>query len=140
MPIELPRQLEREADGRWIAEVPSIPGVIVYGSSPRQALEAARRLAADVTEDWRIRGEPVPEMDVDAGALTMVVGGHIARVLPGEIDGTLIGYVDGLPGAHTQAASLDELFLNLTEVIGLVTENDSAPENLPEERLSTREN
>lgn len=48
--------------------------------------------------------------------------------------------VDALPGAHTQAASLDELFRNLSEVIRLVTGNDSAPENLPEERLSTREN
>lgn len=116
------------------------PGVIVYGSSAERALEAARRLAADVTEEGRLRGEPVPEMDMNAYALTMVIGGHVATVAPGEATSSLVGYVDGLPGAHTQAASLDELVLNLSEVIGLVTGNDSAPENLPEERLSTREN
>jgi predicted RNase H-like HicB family nuclease len=131
-------ELEREVDGRWIAEVPAIPGVIVYGSSPEQALNAARRLAADVTEDRRIRGEPVPEMDV--GALKMVVGSHVAAVAPGEATSLLVGYVEGLLGAHTHAASLDELFLNISEAVGLVTENDSVPENLPEERLSTREN
>lgn len=106
MPVKLPVQLEREADGRWIVEVPSIPGVIVYGSSPEQALQAARRLAADVTEDRRMHGEPVPEMDVDADALTMLVGTHVATVAPGEATRFLVGYVNGLAGAHTQARYL----------------------------------
>ena len=96
-PSALPVELEREVDGRWIAEVPPIPGVIVYGSSPEQALEAAWRLAADVTEDRRIRGEPMPEMDVDADALTMVVGSHVATVARGGTTGLLVGYVDALP-------------------------------------------
>lgn len=87
-----------------------------------------------------MRGERLPEIDVDADALTMVVGSHVAAVAPGETTSVLVGYVDGLPGAHTQAASLDELFLNLSEVIGLVTGTGPAPANLPEERLSAREN
>jgi predicted RNase H-like HicB family nuclease len=132
-------ELEREVDGRWIAEVPAVPGAIVYGSSPEQAVGRVRRLAAGVIEHRRMRGEQVPEMDGDADSLTMVVGSHGATVVPGEAASLLVGYVDGLPGAHTQAASLDELFLNLSEIIGLVTGNDSAPENLPEVRLSTRE-
>lgn len=132
-------ELEREVDGRWIAEVPAIPGAIVYGSSSEQAMETLRRLVAEVIEDRRMHGEQVPEMDRDADSLTMVVGSHIATVVPGEAASLLVGYVEGLPGAHTQAASLDELFLNLSEVIQLVTGNDSAPENLPEVRLSTRE-
>lgn len=36
-----------------------------------------------------------------------------------------VGIVPGLPGAHTQAASLDELQANLKEVIELVFEEDS---------------
>ena len=36
--------------------------------------------------------------------------------------GLLVGYVPGWPGAHTQAASLDELQVNLREVIELLLE------------------
>jgi len=41
--------------------------------------------------------------------------------------GFYVGYVPGLPGAHTQAESLDELNKNLKEVIELVLE-DGVPE------------
>ena len=43
--------------------------------------------------------------------------------------GLLVAFVPGLPGAHTQAESLDELKANLTEVIALCLE-DMPPENL----------
>ena len=36
--------------------------------------------------------------------------------------GLLVGYVPGLPGAHTQAKSLDELQANLREVLELLLE------------------
>ena len=36
-----------------------------------------------------------------------------------------VGTVPGVPGAHTQAASLDELRANLEEVIGLLLEEDA---------------
>ena len=32
-------ELEQESDGRWIADVPSIPGAIVYGATKKEALE-----------------------------------------------------------------------------------------------------
>jgi predicted RNase H-like HicB family nuclease len=35
-----------------------------------------------------------------------------------------VGYVPGFPGAHTQAASLDELHKNLQEVLQLLLEED----------------
>lgn len=140
MPLHLPVELDLEVDGRWIAEVPAIPGATVYGSSPEQALEAARQLATDVIEDRLMRGEPLPELNVDADVLTMVVASHVATVVRGTSTSLFVGYVDGMPGAHTQAESLDELFLNLSEVIALAAGSDSAPENLPEERLSAREN
>ena len=36
--------------------------------------------------------------------------------------GYFVGYVPGIPGAHTQASSLDELRVNLKEVLELVLE------------------
>jgi predicted RNase H-like HicB family nuclease len=43
--------------------------------------------------------------------------------------GLYVGYVPGLPGAHTQAASLDELNANLREVIAMLLEDgDRVPE------------
>ena len=37
--------------------------------------------------------------------------------------GLLVGYVPGFPGAHSQAASLDELQANLHEVIAMLLED-----------------
>lgn len=36
--ITLIVELEREEDGRWIAEVPELPGVMVYGASEGEAM------------------------------------------------------------------------------------------------------
>ena len=37
--------------------------------------------------------------------------------------GLLVGYVPGFPGAHSQAASLDELNANLREVLAMLLED-----------------
>ncbi len=37
--------------------------------------------------------------------------------------GLYVGYVPGLPGAHTQAESLDELNVNLREVVAMLLED-----------------
>ena len=42
--------------------------------------------------------------------------------------GLYVGYVPGLPGAHTQAETLDELEKNLCEVLSMLLE-DGRPEN-----------
>lgn len=39
------------------------------------------------------------------------------------VTGLLVGYVPGLPGAHSQAASLDELNVNLREVVAMLLED-----------------
>jgi len=39
---------EQEEDGRWIAEIPAIPGVLAYGVTPLQAGEKAKALALRV--------------------------------------------------------------------------------------------
>ena len=41
-------ELEREEDGRWIAEVPSLPGVLTYGQSREEALTRVEALALQV--------------------------------------------------------------------------------------------
>jgi predicted RNase H-like HicB family nuclease len=55
-------ELEREEDGRWIAEVPSIPGVMVYGESRNEAIQGVKALALRVIADRLEHGEPVPEV------------------------------------------------------------------------------
>ena len=44
-------EIEQEEDGRWIAEVPDLPGVMVYGESRPQAISKAEALALRVIAD-----------------------------------------------------------------------------------------
>lgn len=44
-------QFDREKDGRWIAEVPELPGVMVYGDTPESALASVKALAFRVLAD-----------------------------------------------------------------------------------------
>lgn len=41
-------QHDREEDGRWIAEVPELPGVLAYGATADEAMAAASGLASRV--------------------------------------------------------------------------------------------
>lgn len=46
--MEMPRlavELEPEEDGRWIAEIRSLPGVLAYGSTREEALSRVEALA-----------------------------------------------------------------------------------------------
>lgn len=47
-PLDFKVEVEREEDGRWIAEVPELPGVIVYGEDRASAVAKAQALAARV--------------------------------------------------------------------------------------------
>jgi predicted RNase H-like HicB family nuclease len=55
-------ELEQEADGRWIAEVAALPGVLAYGESPEEARDKAEALALRVLADRLEHGEAVPEL------------------------------------------------------------------------------
>ena len=44
-------EFDREEDGRWIAEVLELPGVLVYGASRVEAKSKAEALALRVLED-----------------------------------------------------------------------------------------
>jgi predicted RNase H-like HicB family nuclease len=54
---------EREDDGRWLAEVPELPGVLAYGLTPDDAIAKAKALSFCVMADRIEHGERVPEMD-----------------------------------------------------------------------------
>jgi predicted RNase H-like HicB family nuclease len=51
---------EREEDGRWIAEVPALPGVLAYGTTEVEASARAIVLALRVIADRIENGEPLP--------------------------------------------------------------------------------
>jgi predicted RNase H-like HicB family nuclease len=54
-------ELEQEEDGRWIAEIPELPGTMVYGDSREQAISKAEALAFRVIADRLEHGEMVGE-------------------------------------------------------------------------------
>jgi predicted RNase H-like HicB family nuclease len=55
-------EIEREKDRRWIAEVPDLPGVMVYGETRKQAIAKAEALALRVIADRLDHGETIPEL------------------------------------------------------------------------------
>ena len=51
-------ELEREDDGRWLAEVPELPGVMTYGQSRDEAVAKVQALALRVLAERLEHGEP----------------------------------------------------------------------------------
>ncbi len=49
--MKLTIELDREDDGRWIAEALELPGVMCYGQTREQAISNAERLAIEVFAD-----------------------------------------------------------------------------------------
>jgi predicted RNase H-like HicB family nuclease len=54
-------ETDLEADGRWIAEVVDLPGVMVYGPDRESAIMGVKKLATLVIENRKKHGEPAPE-------------------------------------------------------------------------------
>ena len=50
-------EVEREDDGRWIAEIPELPGVMKYGKTRKDAIAQAKALALRVIADRIEHGE-----------------------------------------------------------------------------------
>jgi len=61
--VYLDMEIEQEEDGRWIAEVTELPGVMTYGKTRGEAILKAQALALRVIADRLEHGEAVPEMD-----------------------------------------------------------------------------
>ena len=51
---------EQETDGRWLAEVREIPGVLAYGQTEPEAIAKVEALALRVLADRLEHGEPAP--------------------------------------------------------------------------------
>lgn len=56
-------ETEREADGRWIAEVRELPGVLVYGQSRDEAVRKAQALSLHVLAERLEHGESLPQVE-----------------------------------------------------------------------------
>jgi predicted RNase H-like HicB family nuclease len=56
-------EIEREEDGRWIAEVTDLPGVMAYGKTRKEAVSKVEALALRVIADRIDHGENIPELD-----------------------------------------------------------------------------
>ena len=55
-------EIEQETDGRWISEIPELPGVLAYGTTRDQAVARAKALAFCVLADRLEHGENIPEI------------------------------------------------------------------------------
>jgi predicted RNase H-like HicB family nuclease len=55
-------EIEREEDGRWLAEVPELPGVLTYGASASEAQAKVQALALRVVADRLEHGEAGPDL------------------------------------------------------------------------------
>jgi predicted RNase H-like HicB family nuclease len=63
-------ECEREEDGRWVAEVPALPGVMAYGTSAEEAQAKAQVLALRVLAERLEHGEARP-VDISISVATI---------------------------------------------------------------------
>jgi len=60
--MHLTVETDREDDGRWIAEVPDLAGVLAYGETRDQAIARAEALALRVLADRLEHAEAGPDL------------------------------------------------------------------------------
>lgn len=58
--MNLAIELEQEDDGRWIAEIDELDGVLVYGDTKEEAIKNVKTLALRVIADRLEHGESLP--------------------------------------------------------------------------------
>ena len=56
-------QVEQENDGRWLAEVLELPGVMSYGQTRQQAIDRVEALSLRFLADRLLHGEPLPQLE-----------------------------------------------------------------------------
>ena len=69
-------EIEREDDGRWIAEIPDLPGVMVYGKSREEAIVEVEALALRVPADHLNHGEGSAHSAVQSKMIQWTSGGE----------------------------------------------------------------
>jgi predicted RNase H-like HicB family nuclease len=67
--MHLSIETELEEDGRWIAEVPQLPGVLAYGGTAEEAAAKAEALAFRVLAERLEQGESKP-LDISISLAT----------------------------------------------------------------------
>lgn len=60
--MRLTVEVEQEEDGRWVAEIPELSGVLVYGQTQAEAITRVQALALRVLADRLEHGEDVPAL------------------------------------------------------------------------------
>ncbi len=61
--MQLTIETELEDDGRWIADIPDLPGVMVYGGTREEAIASVKALALRVIADRIENGESPAPLD-----------------------------------------------------------------------------
>ena len=56
-------EIDREEDGRWIAEVVDLPGALAYGRTREEAISRVEALALRVMADRLENGESLPTLE-----------------------------------------------------------------------------
>ena len=59
--MNLAIEIEQETDGRWIAEIDELDGVLVYGDTKEEAMRNVKTLALRVIADRLENGESLPQ-------------------------------------------------------------------------------
>ena len=75
--MDLSIELDREEDGRWIAEALELHGVMTYGSTREEAISSTEKLAIEVIAD-RIKHSELPPsaLNVSFLVLSEQLAGH----------------------------------------------------------------
>ena len=60
--MSLQIEIDREDDGRWIGEVPDLPGVLAYGATREEAIDRVKALTLRVLADRIEHGEEIPQV------------------------------------------------------------------------------
>ena len=60
--MQLKIEIEREDDGRYLAEAPELPGVLAYGQSRQEAVRRVQALALRVIADRLEHNESAPDL------------------------------------------------------------------------------
>jgi predicted RNase H-like HicB family nuclease len=55
--MDLTVEVERDEDGRWLAEVPELPEVMAYGQTRQEAIDRVRALSLRILADRLVHGE-----------------------------------------------------------------------------------
>jgi predicted RNase H-like HicB family nuclease len=64
--MKLTIEFDQESDGRWIAEIPQLPGVLAYGETQEKAAQHVTALA------FRVLADQIDSGEVDATAVANV--------------------------------------------------------------------